>query len=153
MEIKYLTKMKNTPKIGRFENKGISELEIAKLESEFKIKFPQAYKEFLFLGGKREFILEGWSTEAQYLDWIQANIKQSMDDVNLKLKPFFVFAEYNNNQCLFFFLNDGENPPIYGYDEGKIYTNDKGEEVYYKKTKNSFSDCIDNSINHALNNK
>ena len=42
--------------------------------------------------------------------------------------------------------------PIYGYDEGKIYTNDKGEEVYYKN-KNSFSDCIDNSINHALNNK
>ena len=150
MEIKYLTKMKNTPKIGRFENKGISELEIAKLESEFKIKFPQAYKEFLFLGGKREFILEGWSTEAQYLDWIQANIKESMDDVNLKLKPFFVFAEYNNNQCLFFFLNDGENPPIYVYAEDKVHQNEKGEFVYYVKQDNFFSEYIDRCIDEAL---
>ena len=112
MEIKYLTKMKNTPKIGRFENKGISELEIAKLESEFKIKFPQAYKEFLFLGGKREFILEGWSTEAQYLDWIQANIKESMDDVNLKLKPFLFLLNIIIINA-YFFLNDGENPYLW----------------------------------------
>ena len=42
--------------------------------------------------------------------------------------------------------------PIYGYDEGKIYTNDKGEK-FIIKTKILFSDCIDNSINHALNNK
>ena len=100
------------PKIGRFENKGISELEIAKLESEFKIKFPQAYKEFLFLGGKREFILEGWSTEAQYLDWIQANIKESMDDVNLKLKPFLFLLNIIIINA-YFFLNDGENPYLW----------------------------------------
>ncbi|HAT3994317.1 TPA: SMI1/KNR4 family protein, partial [Elizabethkingia anophelis] len=50
MEIKYLKKMKDTPKIGQWVNRGISEQEIAKLEQEFNISFPQAYKEFLYLG-------------------------------------------------------------------------------------------------------
>ena len=34
MEIKYLKKMKDTPKIGQWVNRGISEQEIEKLEKE-----------------------------------------------------------------------------------------------------------------------
>jgi hypothetical protein len=37
MEIKYLVKMKNNPKIGSFENEGVSEIEIERLEKELKI--------------------------------------------------------------------------------------------------------------------
>lgn len=112
MEIQYLTKMKNNPKIGRWENRGISEQKIEKLEQDFKIKFPQAYKEFLFLGGEFQNCID-WNTNYQYLDWTQTNLKESMDDVNLHLKPHFIFGEYGNDQCLFFFLDEGDNPPIY----------------------------------------
>lgn len=152
MEIEYLTKMKNTPKIGRWENRGISEQEIEKLEQKFNIKFPKAYKEFLFLGGEFQNCVE-WDTNYRHLDWSQTNIKESMSEVNLQLKPFFAFADFEGSNCLFFFLDDGENPPIYGYDESKIYTNEKGEEVYYKKTKNSFSDFIELHIDHAVKEK
>jgi len=152
MEIQYLTKMKNNPKVGRWEIEGISEQEIIKIENEFKIKLPKAYKEFLYLGGKYTGFMQSWTTDAQYLDWSQTNIRESMDNINLHLRPFFAFADFEGINCLFFFLDEGENPPIYGYDESKIYTNEKGEEVFYKKTDNSFSDCIDGFIDYALQN-
>jgi hypothetical protein len=112
MQIEYLTKMKNTPKIGSWENRGISEQEIEKLEQKFGIEFPKAYKEFLFLGGEFQNAID-WDTITEYLDWTQENIKESMENINLHINPFFVFANYGNDQCLFFFFGEGENPPIY----------------------------------------
>ncbi|UIR57864.1 SMI1/KNR4 family protein [Sphingobacterium sp. SRCM116780] len=153
MEIQYLTKMKNNPKVGRFENEGISEVEIEKLEQWFTIKFPQAYKEFLYLGGKTEQIIDGWSSEAKYLNWRQQNIKESMESIDLKLRPYFAFADFNGSNCFFFFIGEGDNPSIYKYDENKIYTNENGDEIYYKKTEDSFSDFIDSFIDYALSNK
>lgn len=150
MQIEYLTKMKSTPIIKGHENRGNSEIEIEKLEEKLKIKFPKAYKEFLFLGGKYQNCIDDWNTDSQYLDWMQENIKESMDDVNLDLKPFFVCAEYGNDQCLFFFLDEGENPPIYAYYEDKIEEN--GKNVFYIKFRNSFSEYIDRCIESELKN-
>lgn len=151
MELTYLQKLENfynnNPKISRI---GVTEQEIVKFEKKFSIKFPKAYKEFLFLAGNRDNILDDWNRNFDYLDWIQENIQESMDNVNLHLNPFFVFAEYANDQCLFFFLDEGENPPIYIYAEDKFHKNEKGEYVYCKKTFNTFSDFIDKSIDEAL---
>ncbi|SDI48586.1 SMI1 / KNR4 family (SUKH-1) [Chryseobacterium taeanense] len=148
MQIEYLKKMKNTPIIKGNENKGNSETEIEKLEQKLNIKFPKAYKEFLFLGGKYQNCIDDWNTDSQYLDWMQENIKESMDEVNLDLKPFFAFANYERDQCLFFFLNGDENPPVYAYYEDKI--EEEGKEVFYSKFRNSFSEYIDRSIDYAL---
>lgn len=145
MNIQYLTKMKNTPVINGETNRGISEQKIEKLEQEFNIKFPKAYKEFLFLGGEYQNCIDDWNTDYQYLDWMQANLKESMDDIDLHLKPHFIFAEYNNNQCMFFFLDEGENPPVYAYYEDKI-EDEAGKEVFYIKFRNSFSEYIDRCI-------
>ena len=147
MEIQYLKKLKNyydnNPKISKI---GVPEQEIQTLEQELKIKLPTVYKEFLFLAGNRDNILDDWNGGFEYLDLIQINLKESMDNVNLHLKPFFVFAEYNNNQCMFFFLDEGETPPIYGYAGEKFHKNEKGEYVYYIKTNDSFSEYIDRCI-------
>lgn len=149
MEIKYLKKLEsfynNNSKISRI---GVTEQEIIAFEQEFSIKFPKAYKEFLFLAGNRDNILDDWNRSFDYLDWIQENIKESMDEVNLNLKPFFAFAEYGNNQCLFFFLDEGENPPVYAYYEDKIEEN--GKNVFYIKFRDSFSECIDGSTDCVL---
>lgn len=72
-----------------------------------------------------------------------------MDDVNLQMKPFFVFANYGNDQCMFFFLDEGENPPVYAYYEDKI-EDDNGKNVFYIKFRNSFSEYIDRCIDYAL---
>jgi len=110
MQIEYLTQMKNTPIIKGDENRGISEQEIEKLEQNFGIEFPKAYKEFLFLGGKYQNCIDDWDTDYLYLDWTQKNIKENMIGINLQLKPFFAFAEYNGD-FFFFFLDEGEPPP------------------------------------------
>jgi len=149
MQIEYLTKMKNTPKIGKWENKGISEQEIEKLEQKFNIQFPKAYKEFLFLGGEFDNCID-WETSAEYLNWRQENIQESMNSVNLNLKPFFAFANYERDQFLFFFLNGEENPPIYAYYEDKI--EEDGKEVFYTKFRDSFSEYIDRCIESELKN-
>ncbi|SDI48635.1 SMI1 / KNR4 family (SUKH-1) [Chryseobacterium taeanense] len=150
MQIEYLTQMKNTPIIKGDQNRGISEQEIEKLEQKFNIQFPKAYKEFLFLGGKYQNCIDDWDTDYLYLDWKQENLHESMSNVNLVLSPIFVFAAYDTDQCLFFFLNEGENPSVYIYAEEKFHKNNNGEYVYYKKLFNSFSDCIDKSIDEAL---
>ncbi len=114
MQLEYLKKLENfyneNPKISKI---GVSEQEINKLEQELNIKLPTAYKEFLFLAGNRNSIFGSWESGFEYLDLIQTNLKESMDDVNLHLKPHFIFGEYGNDQCLFFFLDEGDNPPIY----------------------------------------
>jgi len=152
MEIKYLKKLENfyneNPKISKV---GVSEQEINKLEQELNIKLPIVYKEFLFLAGNGDSLLDSWERGFNYLDLMQINLKESMNEVNLHLNPFFVFEEYGNNQCQFFFLNENENPPIYAYYEDK--TEENGKEVYYKKTKNSFSELIEKRIDYTLNQK
>jgi hypothetical protein len=111
MEIKYLKKLEDyynsNPKISKI---GVPEQDIEKFEQKFNVKFPKAYKEFLSLAGNRDNILGDWNRGFEHLDWIQENLKESMRNVNLHLKPFFVFAEYGRDQALFFFLNDDDNP-------------------------------------------
>lgn len=152
MELEYLKKLEDFYNNNlKFSRISVPEQKIEKLEQQLNIKLPKAYKEFLFLAGNRDSFLDSWERGFDYLDWIQASIKKSINDVNLHLKPFFAFEEYGRNQCQFFFLDEGENPPIYAYYEDKI-ENDKGEEVFYKKTKNSFSDLIESRISYTLKN-
>ena len=150
MEIKYLTKLKETPRIGSWEIEGISEEKIIDLENQLKIKLPLAFKEYLFLAGEFENILTGWDRGFDNLDYYQEEVLASMQNVNLHLKPFFVFATYGNDQALFFFLDEGDNPPVYAYDEMKIHKDEQGNKVFYKKTKNSFVELIEKHIEQVL---
>ncbi|WP_332453297.1 SMI1/KNR4 family protein [Chryseobacterium aquaticum] len=52
MEIIYLKKLKSSSSIGGRVIQGMQENEINTIEKKLKIKFPKAYKEFIFLAGK-----------------------------------------------------------------------------------------------------
>ncbi|KQS94309.1 hypothetical protein [Chryseobacterium sp. Leaf394] len=54
MEIEYLKLMKKNPEIDDRINEGIIEKQIAEMELFAKHKFPDAYREFLFLGGEND---------------------------------------------------------------------------------------------------
>ena len=73
-----------------------------------------------------------------------------MQNVNLNLKPFFAFASYDRDQFLFFFLDEGDNPPVYQYAEDKFHKNEQNEYVYYTKFRDSFSEYIERCINEEL---
>ncbi|THD32923.1 SMI1/KNR4 family protein [uncultured Flavobacterium sp.] len=150
MEIEYLIKMKNTPKIKYIANRGLSEEKIEQVESKMGIKFPKAFKEFLYLGGDYEEIINDWNRGFDNLELIQEEAEESFVRVGLGLTNFFAFAEYARDQFIFFFLDEGENPPVYMFAEEKFHKNDQGEYVYYKKTDTSFSECIDSFISSAL---
>ena len=85
------------------------EQEIEKFEQNFNVKFPKAYKEFLSLAGNRDNILGDWNRGFEHIDWIQENLKESMRNVNLHLKPF-LYLQSMEEIRLYFFLNDGDNP-------------------------------------------
>lgn len=51
MEIKFLKKLENNKTINWDTIKGVSESKIKKVENRFGIKFPLAFKEYLYLAG------------------------------------------------------------------------------------------------------
>ncbi|PKW28987.1 SMI1/KNR4 family protein [Flavobacterium lindanitolerans] len=151
MEILYLKKMEDFPKIGSYKNEGVSETEINNMEQSMNVKFPKAYREFLFLGGNYENLLSNWNRNFYDLDSAQEYAREAFQGVGLNMKPFWCFAEYNNaNSSLFFFLDEGEDPPVYNFVADKVIVDDNGHEVFYKKTYQSFSAFIEKSITSAL---
>ncbi|UIR55062.1 SMI1/KNR4 family protein [Sphingobacterium sp. SRCM116780] len=154
MQIEYLTKMKNTPKIGKRENEGVSEEEISRLENKLNVTLPKAYKEFLLLGGRYDNIINNFELDFDGLESMQKLAKEKVETENLDLKNFWCFAEYGDfDSFMFFLLNDGENPAVYSFIAEKGLLNDKNEPVSYLKFRNSFNEYIDRCIDEALNDK
>jgi len=138
MDITYLQKLKDTPEINTssFKIKGISEEEISKYEKQLKIKFPKAYKEFLYLAGGHHgylMMLRGHSgieelanPEVQkYL-----NNKKQRAGVNIK-RPYWIFTEEDDVFYFFYLDENTDDPKVYvcdwGFREAEI-------EPYYKYT-------------------
>lgn len=151
MKLEYLKNLENIHTSNKRISKiGVSEIDISLLEEKLNLSFPKAYKEFLFIAGNRDGILGDWNRGFDNLELIQEEAEESFVRVGLDLTNFFAFAEYARDQFIFFFLDEGENPPVYMFAEEKFHKNDQGEYVYYKKTDTSFSECIDSFISSAL---
>jgi hypothetical protein len=152
MEIKYLKNLEdfysNNIKISRI---GVAESEIEKLETDLGVKLPQAYREFLFLAGRRDNIIGDWNSEFDDLEFIQEYAADAFKGVGLQMRPFWCFAEYcDADSSLFFFLDEGDDPPVYNFAAEKIIKDESGNRVFFKKTDNSFSICINDFIKEAL---
>lgn len=112
---------------------------------------PKAYKEFLFLGGKYDNIINSFELSFDNLEYMQELAEARTNTENLTLKNLWCFAEYGDaDSFMFFFLNDGENPPVYNFIAEKGLLNDKEELVSYKKLRDSFSEYIEKAIDEAL---
>src|SRR5437773_741294 len=94
MEIKYLKKMEQNPTIGSFTNRGLPLEKIEALEKKYNNgkPFPQAFREFLFLGGDFDnigFEIGDW-------DYMQEGAKRGLKNNGHEIKrPFFVFKHLN----------------------------------------------------------
>ncbi|KFF28066.1 SMI1/KNR4 family protein [Chryseobacterium vrystaatense] len=153
MEIKYLKKLKNNPTINRRTIKGISEDAIKKVEKKLNIKFPDAYKEFLFLagdytGGLR--LAEGNSSiDILVKDDVRKRLEKSMEEFQIPInKPFWAISEKDGfQQFFFFYLHEGtENPSVWftTYGEG-----DDDPNVLIKLN-DTFSQFIDELIDRSI---
>jgi hypothetical protein len=146
MEIQYLKNVKSLMgKNGwRRENRGVDESEIEQLETQLGKRFPQAYREFLWLTGRR---FSPW-TESHTLGYLlEKKVNEYMPEVlkeygvELPKDNYWVIS-IENGSINFFYFDEGENPPIYTCEfESKEYVED-----YLRKSNNSLSEFMDEVI-------
>lgn len=112
--VKFLLKKKN-------RLKGCSVSEVNRLESYFNISLPLVYKDFLYAMGKDagKFML-GSSAFYSVLFKLRQDCEEMLLDNGLTLPDnAFVFWTHQGYQFAFFKVDEGDNPPIYFYYEGR----------------------------------
>lgn len=156
MEINYLKKMGETPRIGDRINKGVTEEMIANLEAKLNITFPIAYREFLFLGGRYNNILamdggfyKRGENRQYYIEEQQQLAVEQLHEMGYKIeKPFWVIADLDScEQFHYFHFDEGDNPPVYFYCS-YMPQNDNTDKPAHEKIANSFSEYIDKRIDY-----
>lgn len=113
MNIEYMTKVKENPKINNFVNRGFSEEKILKIESKYNKgkKLPKAFREFLFLAG--DFNNFGFDDIDGIIE-LQELAKEELEMAGQKVdKPFFAFSVYNSCYSVIFLDEAKEDPKVY----------------------------------------
>lgn len=116
MTIHYLHQMAAHPQLRRWTNQGLPLLEIEALEAHYNDgrPFPQAYREFLFLGG-RHCNLEDVDTGLG-LHWLHTTAWQRLAEDDQRLdRPFWVVYQLEGCQQFGFFYLDDEQPDPAAY--------------------------------------
>lgn len=158
MEITYLNLMQQTPRIGAEQNAGVDEATITELEKRAGVSLPQAYREFLFIGGREANMLGDMDggfykrepNRPYYIDEQQLLAANELKAVGYTQidKPFWVIADLDGcEQFHFFFLNEGDNPPVYMYCS-YMPQHDDNERPQHIKIHHSFTDYIEHLIKH-----
>ncbi len=150
MELQYLQKLKETPKVEFFSQviEGISEQEIADFEQQLGINFPTAYKEFLYLAGDYPgylTLLEGESgikelANPKFIEFFEYNKK--LGGVSIQ-RPYWAFST-GSDGFLFFYLDEQtEDPKVWlcDWDFGDV------EIIPYEDF--TFSQYINSVIDHS----
>lgn len=142
--------MASTPLIGRRANEGMSESEIEELEKEVGRKFPQAYREFLFLGGKIANMLADLDHSMSDGNgvYIQDNAatQLAMSNITLQSDYWAIGGLDVCEQFTFFYFNEGDNPPVYYFSIGE-----KPEDAV-KKVASDLSSHVEETIEYRKRN-
>lgn len=135
--MKYINKIESILKNWEIIYKGCSTDQIKLIEKLINKKLPTCYNEFLTTMGcemdrkdensRGGFVGESIFYEDVFGDYTLKNglIEQleedGKDDLIPKIKDnnVFVFASHQGYIFAFFKLNEGDNPPVYGYHEGQ----------------------------------
>ena len=149
--------MGKTPRIGSKENVGVTEGVIEALEAKIDKTFPIAYREFLFLGGVRANMLADMDKgfyrretgSPYYIEEQQQLASEQLQEMSYKIeKPFWVIADLDScEQFHYFHFDEGDNPPVYFYCS-YMPQSDNTDKPAHEKIANSFSEYIDNLIDH-----
>ena len=152
MTIKYLTLLEKTPVLRGRKNVGVPLSVIEAYEKRYKVRFPEAYREYLFLAGYRSSILVGVNGGGfpEYKTRQQLNVKKLLKEEGLQIPggDFWITTDLDGGEQFdFFYFNDPdaedpENPPIYGSYPGYL---DEGYPLK-KKHYDRFSDWIDELV-------
>ncbi|WBV59455.1 SMI1/KNR4 family protein [Chryseobacterium camelliae] len=143
--------MKANPDIIGEKNDGINESQIVEMEKFSKNKFPDSYREFLFLGGKNNNIFQSASSSSfNRFKSLRESVENVLTEDNYKIeKDFWVISSLDGGeQFHFFFYDEGENPPVYYYCSYlSEWENENGKGTPgYKKISDTFSEYLEKKI-------
>lgn len=152
MNIIYQKKLERTPTIDGRPFIGVSEAEIAASEVKLGVRFPQSYREYLYLAGKfpgglsSQFMPDRGPLNQLTEDYHY--LQEHLSKINIKIeRPIWAFSEMEGYaQCWFFYLDEGDDPPVWGL----IYTDDPYETSYIYPINDTFSNFIDKMIDSAI---
>ncbi|MGQ3677703.1 SMI1/KNR4 family protein [Tenacibaculum discolor] len=148
MELQYLQKLKDNPKIFEESIEGISEQEIKEYEEKLGITFPASYREFLYLAGDYPgdlTLLEGESgirelTSPDFITFFEADKK--LGGVSIE-RPYWAFSTGTDGFLYFYLDENSQDPKVWicqwGFGEVEI-------EQYDNFT---FSEYINSVIDHS----
>lgn len=155
MEIKYMKKLKSKPLLDEIVTTGFSELEIEAIEKKYNNgkKFPLAFREYLFLGGKICGVPVVYDDFDEIREWCDEEMEYSGNHLD---RPFFVFDALDSFYSIFFLDEEEEDPAVYilnSFGEGA------GGEPLLKRSANpyknmqvhTFTTLIDDAIEHVIN--
>jgi len=116
MEIKFMTEVQKNMKIERkrFPNVGLTIAKIEELEMKFNegLKFPKAFREFLFLAGDNNNF--GFDDLGKGLDEFQNFALKEIKAAGQKVdRPFFAFNVYDSQYHVIFLDETEEDPKVY----------------------------------------
>lgn len=121
---------------------GCTVREVAKIEAFFSVTLPVYYRDFLFSMGKGagKFMMGSSAFYSEIFDLREGSIELLSDD-NFKSLPdnTFVFWMHQGYQFAFFYLNEGDNPPVYYYLEGEHYED-------FERKEESFTDFLEKQL-------
>jgi hypothetical protein len=150
MNIKYLKSLKETPKIGAREIKGVTEKYIQQVEKSLGVKFPLAYKEFLLLAGDDSGNLRlfpGYSDLEMLSDEdIRKKLHKVITTNDIKItRPIWPVTEMDSfEQFIFFYLDeDSEDPELW-----TAYYNDEKSRII--RTNRTFSEFINGVVQASV---
>ena len=151
MTIQHLKKLEQNKIIRNSKLEGVSESAIKQVEIRLNIKFPETYKEYLYLAGEYNgglIMFPGHNDLATLSsDLQQKYLKEQLSYANLKIdRPFWVFTEMDSfEQFLFFYLDeDSIDPEVYGV------TYCKESDYYVYDLGNKFSEYVDAVIDRSI---
>lgn len=144
MNIDYLKNVKSWIEKNRRNGLGVPIAEIEQLEAKIGFIFPKAYKEFLFLSGKR---FQPW-IESHELDYIIANefnetAPSILEEYDIKLPKNNYWVISNEDAAMrIFYFDEGDNPPVYVCE----YESKNLRPDYYRMTSKTFTEFMQHWI-------
>jgi len=157
-----LQKLQNNLKLYQGKLQPASPKQVLDLEIKLNRKLPLVLKEFfLLVGGDYDTLWGGGGGDKlSKINFTLDLSKELLNETSVILEDYFPFSSYNDDQFLFVYYKDGDNPPVYKFELELYYCGDdympsSSSWNYPKgvsKIADSFSNMIEDIINYKIAN-